>query len=427
MAKFIIQGRQAIEGVLNPSGNKNAALPMLAAVLLTDQPVVIHNVPRIMDVRVMIDLLADLGVDIDFSGNTVRLQARRIRTDKLNPRLCREVRSSILLSGPLCVRLGKAVVPPPGGDVIGRRRIDTHLLALGKLGIRITGRQTMRFTRRRLRGEKILLDEASVTATENVMMAAVLAEGQTIIFNAACEPHIQDLGNMLINMGAQITGLGTNRLIIEGVKTLAGTEVTVSPDYIEIASFLALAAATKGSLTVRGVTGCSWEWDSIIAGPFRKLGLEWTCSRGTLRLPQAGALRIRKEFAGAIPSIADGIWPSFPSDLMSIAIVLATQVKGTVLFFEKLFESRLYFVDRLIQMGARIVQCDPHRVVVSGPVTLHPSTITSPDIRAGMALIIAALCARGKTVIENAHVIDRGYEQVDKKLRQLGAAIERVE
>ncbi len=325
------------------------------------------------------------------------------------------MRASILLAGPLAARHGRAVLPPPGGDVIGRRRLDTHIEGLRALGITVEGGDSFTFRRRELKAADLLLDEASVTATENILMAAVLAPGTTTLFNAACEPHVQDLGELLVRMGARIEGLGTNRLLVHGVARLHGATHTLGPDYIELGSYLAAAAVTRGTLQVTGV-GADFGAARVLQRTFDKLGLGG--GRG---------LRVRKDLGAAVPKIEDGAWPAFPSDLMSVAIVVATQARGSVLFFEKMFESRMYFVDRLIEMGALIVQCDPHRVVVQGPARLHGIHMSSPDIRAGMAMVLAALCARGTSVIENAQMIDRGYEAVDERLRALGAHIERAD
>jgi UDP-N-acetylglucosamine 1-carboxyvinyltransferase len=425
MSRFIIHGQRRLRGTFTPDGNKNAALPMLAAALLTDEPVHLENVPPILDVDVMLELLAGLGVDVRRKGKRLTLQARSVRRRNPDPALCRRVRSSILLAGPLAARWGRAVLPPPGGDIIGRRRLDTHLAGLRALGISTQAGSSFTFVRRRLRGARLVLDEASVTATENILMAAVLAPGRTVIYNAAGEPHVADLGALLIKMGARIRGLGTNCIEVEGVRRLGGARHAVAPDHVEIGSFIAAAAATGGELTVRPAG--NRDTLAVIERAFGKLGVTWKYTRAALRTHQRPALRIQKDFGAAIPKIEDGVWPSFPSDLMSVALVLATQARGTILFFEKMFESRMYFVDPLISMGASIVPCDPHRVVVSGPTRLHGTRLTSPDIRAGMALVIAALCARGTSVIENAEIIDRGYARIDEKLRALGADIERAE
>ncbi len=396
---------------------------MLAACLLTDEPVRLSNIPLIDDVRTMLSILDDLGVTVDIHGHSVSLCAKGLRKRRLNPDLCRKARSSILFAGPMAARFGRATLFPPGGDLIGRRPIDTHISALRSLGISMQGKDRYMFRRRDLKGAKILLDEASVTATENAIMAAALAPGKTTIFNAACEPHVQELCHLLNKMGAHISNIGTNFLRIRGVDTLHGVRHRIEPDYIDTVSFMAAAAVTGGSLRISNVPHHALD---IIARPLQRMGLRWTLEDHELVLPSEQKLRIRNDFGSAIPKTEDGVWPSFPSDLMSVAIVTATQARGTMLFFEKMFESRMYFVDRLIEMGARVVQCDPHRVVVSGPARLHGSHLSSPDIRAGMALLIAALCAKGESVIDNAQVIDRGYERIDLRLRALGADIERV-
>ncbi len=422
MARFIIRGGNQIGGSYRAPGNKNAALPMLAACVLTDAPVHLRNVPQIEDVSTMLSILDDLGVSIESKGHSVTLCAKGLRKSRLNAELCRKVRSSILFAGPMAARHGRVTLVPPGGDVIGRRRLDTHFDGLHKLGIRVHGKNSFAFRRQHLRGADILFDEASVTATENIVMAAVLACGTTTIFNAACEPHVQDLCMLLTKMGARISGVGTNLLRIDGVDSLGGATHRVGPDYIHAASFIATAALTGGELTIRGVVPSDL---SVVARSFQKLGIAWSAGSTSLHLPATQKLRVKNEVGSAIPKIEDGTWPSFPSDLMSVAIVLATQARGTILFFEKMFESRMYFVDSLIEMGARIVQCDPHRVVVDGPSRLHGTRMSSPDIRAGMALLLAALVANGESVIHNAHVIDRGYENIDRALRKLGADITR--
>ncbi len=422
MARFIIHGGKRLSGAYVPSGNKNAVLPMLAACVLTDKPVVLENVPLIEDVYTMLELLAKIGVEIGVREHTVTLCAKGLRRSKLDPELCRKVRSSILLAGPMAARLGKVTLSPPGGDVIGRRRLDTHFQGLQALGIHVEGGHNFIFRRKRLEGAAMVLDEASVTATENVLMAATLACGETTIFNAACEPHVTDLALLLTKMGAQITGLGTNRLVITGVENLRGATHRVQPDYIEIGSFVAAAAATGGELRVAGVEA---EPMLIVGKTFQKLGIQLQLDGPMLSMVSRRSLRVIRDFGGVIPKIEDGPWPSFPSDLMSVLLVAATQTKGTILFFEKMFESRMYFVDYLINMGAGIVVCDPHRVLVTGPSRLHGLNMASPDIRAGMALLIAALCAKGESVINNAQTIDRGYERVEERLRALGADIVR--
>ena len=423
MARFIIRGGKPLRGIHATPGNKNAALPMLAACILTDQPVRLRNLPLIEDVLTMLEILQDVGVDVELKGHTVTLCSRNIRRRRLNADLCRRARSSILFAGPMAARHGSATLFPPGGDVIGRRRLDTHFDALRSLGISVTGSRSYTFRRGTLKGARILLDEASVTATENAVMAAVLARGNTTLFNAACEPHVQDLCLMLNKMGARISGIGTNLLVIKGVGALCGVTHTVSPDYIDMATFLAAGAVTGGAVSIANAQATDTE---IIGRAFSKVGLRWSLKDNLLSPSPRMKLRVRNDFGSAIPKIEDGPWPCFPSDLMSVGIVLATQAAGTLLFFEKMFESRMYFVDRLIEMGARIVQCDPHRVIVSGPGRLHGVRMASPDIRAGISLVLAALCAKGQSVIENAQSIDRGYERVEEELSRLGADIVRA-
>lgn len=423
MARFIIRGGRRLSGHHEVRGNKNAALPMFAACLLTDKPVRLDNVPLIEDVGSMLALLECLGASVSLRGHTVTINASGVKRTDLDPDLCRRVRSSILFAGPLAARFGMARLYTPGGDVIGRRRLDTHFDGLASLGISAEGTGEYKLRRRRLRGADILLDEASVTATENLVMAAALAPGRTVLFNAACEPHVEALCAMLNRMGARITGLGTNRLVIEGVRSLHGTDVSVPPDYVEAASFMVAGAVTGGEISVGPVSEDALR---VMERPFRKLGITWSFRSGKLRLAGGQSLRVTNDMGAAIPKVEDGPWPAFPSDLMSVAIVLATQARGSMLFFEKMFESRMYFVDRLIEMGARIVQCDPHRVMVTGPARLRGVHLTSPDIRAGMAMLLAASCARGTSTIDNAQSIDRGYESVDQALRALGADIERA-
>ena len=426
MARFIIRGGRKIGGSFRPLGNKNAVLPMLAACVLTDAPLILENVPDILDVGNMLKLLADLGVAVSRQGHSVALCAKGLKKTALDRELCAKVRGSILLAGPLPARHGAATLYAPGGDVIGRRRLDTHFEGLDALGIGMAWHgEAFQLRRRKFRGAEILLDEASVTATENILMAATLAPGRTVVLNAACEPHVQDLGALLNHMGAKISGLGTNRIEIEGVAKLGGARHRVGPDYVEIGSFLAAAAATGGALEVTELPDATTL--KVMQRAFGRLGVQWKIAAGQLRLPARQDLRVKKDLGGAIPKMEDGVWPAIPSDLLSVALVLATQTRGEVLFFEKLFESRMYFVDRLLEMGATLVQCDPHRVVVSGPVKLRAQLISSPDIRAGMALIIAALCAKGTTVIDKAEMIDRGYERIEARLRALGADIRREE
>jgi UDP-N-acetylglucosamine 1-carboxyvinyltransferase len=422
--ELIIEGGVPLRGTLTPSGNKNAALPALAACLLTDEPVILHNLPDIQDVHTMLDLLADIGVQVErLDTHSWRLQAREIRLPPFAREKFRRIRGSILLAGPLLARMGWVEIPPPGGDVIGRRRVDTHFLAFQGLGAEVDVNDLFRLNARQLRGADILLDEASVTGTENAVMAAVLAKGTTVLRNAASEPHVQDLCHLLNGMGARIEGIGSNVLTIHGVDRLGGGEFTIGPDHIEVGSYIALAAMTRGELRIRNAAPHHLR---MIRHVFSRLGVEIQVDGEDVVVPAEQPLEVVPDIGGAIPTIADAPWPAFPADLMSIAIVLATQTTGTVLFHEKMFESRLYFVDKLIFMGARIVLCDPHRCVVQGPSQLQGDILVSPDIRAGMALVGAALCAKGQSVIRNVEQIDRGYERVEEKLRSLGARIERV-
>lgn len=426
MAKFIIEGGRPLHGTVTPSGNKNAALPILAASLLTDQRVTLENVPRIKDVEAMLQLLADLGVETQWiSNNSVALHAATLRKAKLDPELCRRIRASILLAGPLLARAGHLTLPPPGGDIIGRRRVDTHLLALRSLGAKITVQNNAYdMTANGLHGQDILLDEASVTGTENALMASATAKGTTIIHNAASEPHVQDLARFLNTLGAHISGIGSNSLIVEGVDRLTGGHFRISPDHIEVGSYIGLAALCGAGVRI---IDAAPDMLRMIRLVFRRLGVEVEITGSDVYVPPDQSLRIVDDAGGAVPKIDDGPWPAFPADLMSIALVVATQAKGTILIHEKMFESRLYFVDKLISMGARIILCDPHRAVVVGPASLQGAPLESPDIRAGMALLIAALTAEGKSIIRNIGQIDRGYENIDDKLRALGANIERVD
>jgi UDP-N-acetylglucosamine 1-carboxyvinyltransferase len=426
---FIIEGGHPLQGAIRVSGNKNAALPMLAACLLTDQPVTLHNVPRIGDVGIMLALLRDLGVRVladDTANGTITLQAEGVHTAQLAPELCRQIRASILLAGPMLARQRRVELPPPGGDVIGRRRIDTHLLAFSALGAEVdveAGSHHIRITAPQLHNADIFLDEASVTATENALMAAALIPGPTVIRNAACEPHVQNLCHMLCGMGAHIEGVGSNTLTVYGAERLRGGEFTIGPDLVEIGSFLGLGAITRGELRIRGVNPADLR---MVLHVFReRLGVNCRLEGEDLVVADEQNLEIAMDVGGAVPKIDDGPWPHFPADLLSIALVVATQAKGTVLIHEKMFESRLFFVDKLITMGARIVLCDPHRAVVIGPSPLYGQQLSSPDIRAGMALVIAALAAEGRSVIANIGQIDRGYERLEDKLRSLGAVIER--
>lgn len=423
MYEYHIEGGFPIKGTIKASGNKNAALPCIAAALLTDEPVLLTNLPEIEDMQVMLDIFMALGGTVEkVAPNEYRLQMREIARMDIPENLSKKIRASILFAGPLVARAGKAILPPPGGDVIGRRRLDTHFLALTELGARIDIDGQFTFTANKLIGKDIYLDEASVTATENALMVAVLAQGKTVITNAASEPHVQDLCNMLNAMGAVISGIGSNILTIEGEAKLHGTEFRIGPDYMEIGSFIGLAAVTHGSLTITDIEPKDMR---PIRLAFGKLGIRWNVEGTNLIMPTQQALQVNCDLGGMIPKIDDAPWPGFPPDLTSIMTVVATQVEGTVLIHEKMFESRMFFVDKLIGMGARIILCDPHRAVVSGQSVLHGSELVSPDVRAGMAMVIAALCARGESVIKNIYQIERGYENLTSRLQSLGAHIER--
>ena len=426
MSEYHIEGGFPIKGTIKVSGNKNAALPCIAASILTNEPVTLHNIPDIADTGVMLEILKALGASVKSAGkNSWTIHAKDIKQNDIPPELSKKIRASILFSGPLLARCGKAVMPPPGGDVIGRRRLDTHFLALTELGARVNIDGRFTFTANKLAGTDLFLDDASVTATENALMAAVLAKGKTIITNAACEPHVQDVCRMLNLMGAKISGVGSNILTIEGVKELKGCEFRIGADFMEIGSFIGLAAATKGSIEIEGVKDCDLR---PIKLSFGKLGIHWETDGDILRVPAAQEMQINTDLGGMIPKIDDAPWPGFPPDLTSIMTVVATQVKGTVLIHEKMFESRMFFVDKLIGMGARITLCDPHRAVVSGPCLLHgDEELSSPDVRAGMAIVIAALCARGNSIIRNVYQVERGYERLTERLKSLGAQIKRVD
>lgn len=426
MDEFIIEGRAPLRGTVAPSGNKNAAFPLIAAALLTDEPVRLHNLPDIADVRTMLALVERLGVEVDrHDAHTVTLRARRVLTTTPDPTLLRRIRGGLVLMGPLLAREGEARIGHTGGDQIGRRRLDTHVQGLSALGAAVEHDGELVLRGRRLRGSDILLEEASVTATENVVLAAVLAEGTTVLRNAACEPHVQETCQLLTAMGARIEGVGSNLLRIHGVSRLRGAEFTVGPDFMEVGSFLALAAATGGEITIKSA---GVEHLRMVLNVFGRLGVRTRVDGDDLVVPGTQTLAIRPDLGGAIPTIDDGPWPAFPADLMSVALVTATQAEGVVLFHEKMYESRLFFVDKLIGMGARVVLCDPHRALVHGPSPLRgePYGIPSPDIRAGIALVIAALCAEGRTVIRSVEQIDRGYENLEGKLQALGARVQRV-
>jgi UDP-N-acetylglucosamine 1-carboxyvinyltransferase len=425
MEKFVIQGGVPLSGEIMVAGNKNAALPILAACLLTSEELVLSNVPRIRDVETQIALLESLGVSATWTGdNDLRLQAGSVNGAAVDESLSARIRASFLLAGPLLARFGEARMPPPGGDTIGRRRLDPHLDAFMDMGASVSGERMIEITAGDgLRPCRIFMDEPSVMATENALLAAALTPGPTTIGNAACEPHVQDLARLLVKMGATIDGIGSNVMTVHGREELSGAEHHICPDHIEAASFMALAAATGGELRIREI-----EPEDLIAirRHFRRLGLETTIEDRDLVVPPGQNLVVRADVGDAIPKIDDGPWPAFPADLTSIAVALATQADGEVMIFEKMFENRLFFVDKLVAMGARILLCDPHRAVVSGPSRLHGERLESPDIRAGMAMLIAALCADGTSEIGNVAQIDRGYERIDLRLRDLGAQIERV-
>jgi len=426
MESFIIEGNAPLSGVVTPSGNKNAAFPLIAAALLTDQPIILHNLPNIGDVRTILHIVEDLGVEVTrHDPHNVTLRAGKIRTTTPDPDRFAKIRGALVLMGALLAREGEVRLSQPGGDQIGRRRVDTHIQVLQALGAKFEYNGKFVLKAARLRGQDILLEEASVTATENAILASVLAEGTTILRNAASEPHVQDLCLMLNQMGALIEGLGSNTLTIRGVESLSGTEYTIGPDYLEIGSFIALSAVTEGDILIKNACPEHLRMTLMV---YSRLGIKPEIRGQDLFLPSHQLMVIMPDIGNAIPKIDDAPWPAFPADMMSVTLVAATQATGTVLFHEKMYESRLYFVDRLISMGARIVLCDPHRALVQGPALLRgdPQGISSPDIRAGIALLMAALCAEGQTVIRNIGQIDRGYENIEGKLLELGAKIKRV-
>ncbi len=426
MAPFlVVEGGHRLSGTVRPAGNKNAALPILAATLLADGPCTLENVPRIRDVETMCELLVSLGVSAAWDGeHTLTLDARKARAGDPDPALCAKIRASVLLAGPLLARFGRVRLPPPGGDVIGRRRIDTHLLALQRLGAEIEVGATYDFEAKALVGAEVFLDEASVTGTENALMAAVAAKGATVLRNAASEPHVQDLARFLVALGAEIEGIGTNTVTIHGGRPLHGARFAIGPDHIEVGSFIGLAAVTNSALTIAGVRPDDLR--AVLMG-FERLGVEPKLDGDRLIVGADQPRHVRDDLGGHVSKLEDGPWPAFPADLMSIALVTATQCEGLILLFEKMFESRLFFVDKLIGMGARIVLCDPHRAVVSGPSPLHAGVVESPDIRAGMAILLAALAAEGTSTIHNVGQIERGYEKIHERLAALGAVIRRDE
>jgi UDP-N-acetylglucosamine 1-carboxyvinyltransferase len=426
MEKFVIRGGVPLSGELTVAGNKNAALPILAACLLTEEELLLHRVPRIRDTEAQLALLERLGVEVAWvADNSVRLCAAAVSEVSVDEELSKQIRASFLLAGPLLARFGEARMPPPGGDFIGRRRLDAHLDAFKDLGARVDGDRWIELSApaEGLCACHIFMDEPSVMGTENALMAAALTKGPTTISNAACEPHVQDLARLLSAMGAPVDGIGSNVMTVHGRDGLAGAEHTISADHIEVGSFMALAAATGGELRIRDVEPLDL---LMVRRQFRRLGLRSEIEGSDMLVPPGQQLRVQADLGDAIPKIEDGPWPAFPADLTSIALALATQADGEVLIFEKMFENRLFFVDKLVAMGARITLCDPHRAIVSGPSQLHGERVESPDIRAGMAMLIAALAAEGVSEIGNIRQIDRGYEQIDERLRGLGAQIERV-
>lgn len=422
--KYIVEGGKPLNGKIKVNGNKNSALPCILACLLTKEEVVLHNIPNIEDVGVLFSILEDLGAKVErLSSHSYKVEALDITTFEISAQKAKAIRASILLLGPMLARKGRVILPPPGGDVIGRRRLDTHFLAVSELGATFTMNGVFDVKVENLKGADIFLDEASVTATENAIMASVLAEGITILSNVACEPHVQDLCNMLVGMGAHIEGIGSNRLIIKGVKELHGTEFTIGSDFMEVGSLIALAAVTNSEIEIEEAQP---EHLRMVQLAFAKLGVEWEVRGRNIFVPKNQKLVMSHDLGGSLSKIDDSPWPGFPPDLMSIMIVLATQSQGTILFHEKMFESRMFFVDKLVSMGAQIVLCDPHRAVVSGKTPLQGASVSSPDVRAGMAILIAALCAKGKSEIANIYQIERGYENIWERLNSLGASIQRV-
>ncbi len=427
MQRLIVEGGHSLKGTVVPSGNKNSAQPILAACLLTDEQVTLDNVPRIRDVETIISILQKIGVDVSFQKeqNRVTVRAKSLDATELDPELCELARGSVTLAGPMLARCGRVRLPRPGGDKIGRRRIDTHILALRQMGARIEPSYYFYDMEapNGLKGADILLDEASVTATESTIMAASTAKGETIIRNAASEPHVQELCCFLNMIGARISGIGSNTITVEGTDSLGGGTHTVESDYQEIGSFIGLASVTDSEILIKGAVPHHMRMTLMV---FKRLGIQVEVRGQDILVPEGQNLKVESDLHGAILKIDDAPWPGFPPDLMSIALVVATQAEGTVLIFEKMYESRLFFVDRLIEMGAKIILCDPHRAVVQGPSKLHGETVVSPDIRAGMGLLIASLCAQGTSVMHNIGQIDRGYERIDEKLKALGAKIQRA-
>lgn len=424
MHKYIVDGGYPLRGKLRANGNKNAALPCICACLLSDEPIILRNLPEIEDVHVLLDVLKYLGSTVErLEPHVFKIQAHDIKTHEIPEKQAKLVRASILFAGPMLARIGKVNLPPPGGDVIGRRRLDTHFLALTALGARLEVDSVYRLSANKLVGVEVFLDEASVTATENAIMAAVLAEGKTVLENVASEPHVQDLCHMLNGMGAKIQGVGSNILTITGVPKLHGTDFKIGPDFMEVGSLIGLAAVTHGELEIQDAAPHNMRMVKIA---YNKLGIHWESDGNNIFVPAGQSLKVVPDMGGQIPKIDDAPWPGFPPDLTSIMTVVATQSEGTVLIHEKMFESRMFWVDKLIAMGAKIILCDPHRAVVTGPARLRGSVLVSPDVRAGMALLIAALAAEGQSTIQNVYQIERGYENIASRLSELGAKIQRV-
>jgi UDP-N-acetylglucosamine 1-carboxyvinyltransferase len=422
--QYIVEGGHRLRGAIEPAGNKNSALPIIAASLLSEHPVTLDNVPRIRDTEVLVELIRSVGASAEWRGrNRLAIHAKDIRAADLDRDLCARIRASILLAGPLLARCGEVALPPPGGDVIGRRRLDTHFLAFEQLGATVTATDKLEFRSKELHGADVFLDEPSVTATENALVAAVAAKGTTYLRNAASEPHVQDLAHFLVALGASIEGIGTNTLVVHDKATLGQASYSIQPDHIEVGSLIGLAAVTRSPLRI--VRAGVQHLRSILMG-FERLGIVCEIAGDDLIVPSEQTLKIRDDFGGHVPKLEDQPWPAFPADLMSIAIVTATQCDGVILMFEKMFESRMFFVDKLISMGARIVLCDPHRAIVAGPSKLRGASMISPDIRAGMAMLLAAVCAEGTSTINNADQIERGYERIEERLNALGARITRV-
>jgi len=423
--QYIVEGGRKLAGTIRPSGNKNAALPIVAASLLSEHPITLENVPRIRDVEILVELVKSVGASVEWAArNTLKIHAKTVKSAELDPELCRRIRASILLAAPLLARSGEIELPPPGGDVIGRRRLDTHFLALERLGVIFDLAESFKLSTPGMRGADVFLDEPSVTATEQAVTAAAAARGTTILRNAACEPHVQDLCHFLVALGAEISGIGTNKLTIEGGRSLRGATHRIGPDHIEVGSFIALAAVTGSELRIPDA-GIEHLRSTLLG--FARLGVSCTIDGPDLVVPATQQKVIQSDMGGHVPKLEDQPWPAFPADTMSSALVTATQCTGLILIHEKMFESRLFFVDKLVGMGARIVLCDPHRALVAGPSRLRAATLESPDIRAGMAMLTAALAADGESTINNVAQIERGYERIDERLNALGAKVERVE